>query len=203
MGVSFGRSGVSPNIAPNGATLVNAGGDSAFGVNWGSWQGGLATVNGLATTGATHFINSTDPTSATQLASLGSSVVSATYKYAGGPVPTNELGQQGKINSLTVGVNFSTQSITSYSVNASIPATPTVGATTWTASGSGAISQFTGASGIALIGTCYGCTLGKGDPAAQGTANGAFVGSAAEKMITSFGLKASNQAIAGVGYLSR
>jgi hypothetical protein len=202
-GVSFGRSGVGPNIAPNGATLVNAGGDPRFGVNWGSWQGGLATVNGAATSGSTHYINSIDTTSATQLASLGSSLVNATYTYKGGPAPTNQAGTQGAITSLSVAVNFSSQSITNYTVNASIPATPTVSATTWNASGSGTVSQFTGASGIALMGTCYGCTPGKGDPAAQGSANGALVGSAAEKMITSFGLKAANQAIAGVGYLSR
>ena len=201
-GVSFGRSHVSPNIAPNGATLVNAGGDPKFGVNWGSWQSGVATVNGLATTGSTHYINSIDPTSATQLASLGSSLVSATYKYMSGPAPTNQLGTQGTITSLSVGVNFSAQSITGYTVNAYIPATSTVAATTWNANGGGTISQFTGPSGIALMGTCSGCASG-GTPAANGTANGAFVGSAAEKMITSFGLKAANQAIAGVGYLSR
>ena len=203
MGVSFGRSVANPAISSNGATLANAGGDAAFGVNWGSWQGALATVNGAATTGSTHFINSIDPTSASQFASLGSSLVNATYTYKGGPAPTDQLGTQGKINSLSVGVNFSTQSITNYTVNASIPANAAVGATTWNASGSGTISQFTGASGIALIGTCYGCTPGKGDPAAQGSANGAFVGSAAQKMITSFGLTAASQAISGVGYLSR
>jgi hypothetical protein len=199
MGVSFGRSGVNLAISPNGAALVNAGGDPAFGVNWGSWQGGLALVNGAATDGSTHFAASTMLTSATQLAALPSSVVSATYNYAGGPAPTNQLGTQGTITALSVGVNFSTQSITGYTVNATIPATPTLAAATWSASGSGTISQFTGASGIALSGNkCTGCVSG-----AQGTANGAFVGSMAEKMITSFGLKAANQAIAGVGYLSR
>jgi hypothetical protein len=187
-GVSFGHSGVNLGISSNGATLANGGGDAAFGVNWGSWQGGLATVNGVPTDGATHFAASTMLTSAAQLASLSQSVVSATYNYVGGPAPTNQLGQQGTINSLSVGVNFSTQMITNYSVNA------TVGTTNWNANGSGTISQFTGASGIPLSG---------GTPTAQGTANGAFVGGAAEKMITSFGLKAANQAIAGVGYLSR
>ena len=198
-GVSFGHSGVNLGISPNGATLVNAGGDPKFGVNWGSWQGGVATVNGVATDGSTHFAASTMLTSAAQLAALPPGLVSATYNYVGGPAPTNQLGQQGTINSLSVGVNFSTQSITNYTVNASIPATSTVAATAWSASGSGTISQFTGASGISLSGNkCSGCV-----PGAQGTANGAFVGSAAEKMITSFGLKATNQAISGVGYLSR
>lgn len=196
-GVSFGRSIMNPDISPNGATLVNAGSDPQFGVKWGSWQGGLATVDGAATTGSTHFITSMITTTPAQLASLGPTlgpnVVNANYSYVGGPAPTNDSGQQGTINSLSVVVNFSAQTIKSYTVDA------TVGATNWTANGSGTISQFTGASGIGLMGkSCPSCGSD-----AQGTANGAFVGTAAEKMITSFGLKTANQAIAGVGYLSR
>ena len=117
---------------------------------------------------ATHFIDSTNLTSAAQLAAMPSTLVNASYSYAGGPPPTDHLGTQGTINSLTVGVNFSTQSITSYAVNA------TVGAATWTGSGSGSISSFTGAAGIGLSGNCTGCA-GGGSPTTKGTANGAFV----------------------------
>lgn len=195
-GVSFGGSVLNPDISPNGAMLVDQGGDAQFGVKWGTWQGGLATVNGAATTGSTHFITSMITTTPAQLASLGPNVVKADYEYVGGPAPTDQLGNAGTINKLQVGVNFSTQQITNYAVSAS------AGGMTMTGNGSGTISQFTGSSGIALSnGTCTGCT--SGSPTPQGTANGAFVGSAAERMITSFGLKAANQAIAGVGYLSR
>ena len=90
----------------------------------------------------------------------------------------------------------STQTITSYAVNA------TVGAATWTGNGSGSIASFTGAAGINLSGNCTGCA-GGGSPTTKGTANGAFVGAAAERMITSFGLNKGNQAIAGAAYLSR
>lgn len=198
-GISRGLSGFNLSIAPNGATLANTGGDAAWGVNWGSWQGGLATVAGNATNGSTHFIDSANLTSAAQLAALPPGLVTATYSYAGGPAPTDSSGTAGTVSSLNVGVNFSTQKITSYAVNAGIAGN------TWSASGSGTFSQFSGASGIPLTGSCTGCT---GNGTATGKANGAFVGSAAERMITSFGLKTGggpggNQAISGVGYLSR
>jgi hypothetical protein len=191
-----GLSGVNLSVAANGATLANTGGDAAWGVNWGTWQGGLALVGGSATNGATHFVESTNLTSAAQLAAMPSTLVNASYSYAGGPPPTDHLGNQGAINSLTVGVNFSTQTITSYAVNA------TVGAATWNGNGSGSIASFTGAAGINLSGNCTGCA-GGGSPTTKGTANGAFVGAAAERMITSFGLNKGNQAIAGAAYLSR
>jgi hypothetical protein len=192
-------SGMNPAVAAtaNGATPTNTGSDAAFAVNWGSWPGGLATVGGNATSGATHFIQSTNLTTATQLAAMPSSLVSATYNYAGGPPPTDKLGNPGVINSLSVGVNFSSQTITNYAVNA------TVGAQNWSASGSGSIANFTGASGISLSGNCSGCANGGGAPAANGSAHGAFVGSAADRMITSFGLKSAGNAMSGAAYLSR
>lgn len=193
-GTVLGQSAFNPAIAPTGAKLVNAGGDSAWGVDWGSWQGGATTVDGKTATGSVHFAHSTNLTTASQLGALSAGGVSATYNYLGGPAPTNEAGTAGKIDSLSVGVNFATQRITSYAVAA------TVDSKSWSASGSGTFSQFSGSSGVQLKGTCTGCAA----TAANGNANGAFVGSAAEKMITSFGLKAGNtQAISGVGYLGR
>lgn len=195
-GTFFGRSVVNPSIAMNGAALANAGGDATWGVDWGSWQGGAPTVNGKPAAGSVHFVHSTNLTSPAQLAALGANGVSAAYSYAGGPNPTNQSGDTGTINSLNVGVNFATQAITSYSVSA------TVDSKVWNASGSGSIAQFTGSSGIGLSGSCAGCTAAP-QTAATGTANGAFVGANAEKMITSFGLKSSNQAVSGAAYLGR
>jgi hypothetical protein len=200
---NLARSAADPTITPGLAVLGSAGGDAAWGVKWGSWQAGVATVNGRLTVGSTHFAESNNLTSATQLAALGSGLVSATYNYLGGPAPTNQLGlAPGSIQSLSVGVNFATQSITSYSVAA------TVDSKVWNANGSGTFAQFKGA-GIALNGSCSSCSVpllpgGLGGPAAAtGTANGAFVGGAAERMITAFGLNAGTHAIAGVGYLGR
>src|SRR5262249_24591741 len=80
-GMSFGQTAVNPVIEPGGATPANAGSDSTFGVNWGTWQGGLAKVNGRATSGSTNFISSTNLTTAAQLAALPPQIVTATYNY--------------------------------------------------------------------------------------------------------------------------
>ena len=196
-GTGFGETAVNPAIAPNGAKLANSGGDSALGVNWGTWQGGLATVNGRVARGGAHFIESNNLTTMTQLAALPPQVVNATYQYAGGLPPTNGAGVSGTVNSLTVGINLTTQTVTNYSLNA------TVGNANWNASGGGSLSQFLGTSGISLDGKCSGCAPGAGSATAHGTATGAFVGSQASGLMTSFGLKAANQTISGVGLLSR
>jgi len=189
------RSGVNSTVVANGAPFVNTGGDAAWGVDWGTWTGSQATVNGSATNGDTHYMNSTLLTSAAQLAAMPGSVITATYNYAGGPAPTDQAGATGAINSLSAGVNFGTQQITSYNVNA------TVGAANWTASGSGSFAQFRGA-GLSLSGSCSGCTVAPSVPA-NGTAHGLFVGSAAEKMITSFGLNAASKSVSGAALLAR
>jgi hypothetical protein len=197
IGGNSGRSSVNPVISPNGAMLVEAGSDAAFGVNWGAWQGGAPTVDGAPATGRVHFAGSTQLTTAAQLAALPPALVSATYNYMGGPAPANQAGTTGSISALSVAVNFSTQTVSNYSVAAN------AGGASWTASGSGSLAQFTGGSGIALSGQCAGCTPGSGTPTAQGSAHGSFVGPAAERMLTSFGLKAANQAISGAAVLSR
>lgn len=190
------RSGVNLAVAANGAPLSNSGGDAAWGINWGTWTGGQATVAGAATLGGTHFMNSTQLTSAAQLAAMPAMMVTATYSSPAGPAPTNQAGVAGTVNSLSVGVNFGSQQITSYNLNS------TVGAASWTANGNGSFAQFSGASGIALSGSCSGCA-GGGTPAASGTAHGVFVGGAAERMMTSFGLKAANQTVSGAALLAR
>jgi hypothetical protein len=135
-------------------------------------------------------------TTSAQLAGLSSSGVKGTYTYTGNGMVANYLGTSGTIQKLDVGVDFSKQMITSYDLQAKV-----IG--DWKASGSGSFAQFTGGSGIALTGSCTGCTPGAGSPTASGTAHGAFVGSQAEKMISTFGLTSSGQAISGAAYLSR
>jgi hypothetical protein len=191
--VSFGRSGNGVEVADNGVVPVT--GSGPYGVNWKSWAGGRVTVGGSATVGTTHMIESTRLTTATQLAAMPA-LVTASYAYAGGPAPTNGFGVPGAIKALDVEVNFSTQQITRYSLQASALAD-------WNAQGSGSIANFTGTVGIPLGGSCSGCTPGAGSPAASGTAHGAFVGPAAEGMITSFGLSAVGQSLSGSAYLER
>ena len=197
-GVSFGETAVNPTISPGGATLANAGSDPTLGVNWGTWQGGMARVNGRPTTGSTNFISSTNLTTAAQLAALPPQVVTATYNYVPGTGAVNGTASpNGVINSLSVGVNLTTQNVTNYSVNA------TVGGQTWTGNGSGTFTQYMSSSGISIDGKCAGCTPGAASPTSHGTATGALVGSQAEGMITAFGMKAANQSMSGTGVLAR
>jgi hypothetical protein len=197
-GVSFGETAVNPAISPGGATLANAGSDPTFGVNWGTWQGGMVRVNGRPTSGSVNFISSTNLTTAAQLAALPPQVVTATYNYVPGSGAVNGTASpNGTINSLSVGVNLTTQTVTSYAVNA------TVGTQTWTGSGSGSFADYASSSGMSIDGKCSGCTPGAGSPTSHGSATGAFVGSQAGGMMTSFGMKAANQSMSGTGLLSR
>jgi hypothetical protein len=145
-----------------------------------------------------NFISSTNLTTAAQLAALPPQVMTATYNYVPGTGAVTGTGSatNGTINSLSVGVNLTTQTVTNYAVNA------TVGSQNWNGNGSGSFTQYM-SSGISIDGKCAGCTPGAGSPTAHGTATGAFVGSQAEGMITSFGMKAANQSMSGTGQLSR
>jgi hypothetical protein len=194
-GAGFGRSGNGLEIEAENSVFTTAGEDKAFGVQWGSWAGGKVQVDGQVASGPVQVIDSSMKTTAAQLAALPASLVTATYSYTGGAV-ANFVGNQGAIQKLDVGVDFSKQMITSYDLQAKV-----IG--DWKASGSGSFAQFTGATGIALTGSCTGCNSGNGSPTASGTAHGAFVGPQAEKMISTFGLTSAGQAISGAAYLSR
>jgi hypothetical protein len=186
-----------PIVASNGAAFTTAGEDATWGVKWGSWAGGTVTVGGEAAAGPVHVIDSTMKTSPTKLGELAAAGVMGTYTYApGNGAVANYLGNAGTIQKLEVGVDFGKQMITSYDLQAKV-----IG--DWQAKGSGSFAQFTGASGIQLSGSCTGCNNGNGSPTAHGTAHGAFVGDAAQKMITSFGLTSAGQAISGAALLDK
>jgi hypothetical protein len=193
----FGRSGHGVEFEPSGkAVFTKAGEDSTFGVQWGTWAGGSVQVGDRIAAGPVHVIDSKMETTSAQLAALTASGVTGTYSYtAGNGTVSNYLGTPGTIQKLAVGLDFGKQRITSYDLQAKV-----IG--TWQASGSGSFAQFTGASGIALTGSCTGCNPG-GSPTAKGTAHGAFVGDAAQKMITSFGLTSAGQAISGAALLDK
>lgn len=191
-GVStFGRSGNGMTLTANGAEFENdVTNYMGTGVDWGTWKGGSPSVNSAMTVGGVHFIKTTDPTDLAKL-----TLVNASYSYAGGPAPTNNLGESGSIKTLNVNVDFTNQQITNYHLQASARAD-------WDVTGKGSISAFTGISGIELKGTCTGCSAA-GSPTASGTAHGGFVGPAAEGMITTFGLTSSGKSLSGAAYLTR
>ena len=190
----FGESGngVTVEVDSNAQSTTGSFGTT---INWTTWSGGEVKVGGVETVGATQVIGTTDKT---VLAALPASLVSATYTYSGvGPAPTNQAGVAGTINSLSVGVSFSNQMITSYDLNAS------AGGTTWdsrlNATAPHSITNFTDAGGIRLTGTCSSC-----GGTTAGTAHGTFVGTQAENLITTFGLSGSaNQSLNGAAVLDR
>ena len=194
---TFGRSGNGMMIKEDDAKFVAVGNDSpAFGgtIDWGTWQGGSVSVNGQVTTGGVHVISASDPTK--DLAALSPTLTTATYQnIVGTPAITNSLGDTGTISKLKVDVNFSTQQITNYNLQASAIAN-------WDVNGSGSVAAFTGTSGIALNGTCSSCTGGSMG-AANGTAHGTFVGPQAEGLITSFGLTSAGKSLSGAAYVTR
>jgi len=190
---SFGGSGNGVAVGRNGAVAVTGTGN--WGVSWESWQGNVATVSGQATSAPTRFIDSTMKTA---IADLSPTLTTATYSYAGGPGATTGAGVAATSLALNVGVNFTSQSITSYALNA------TAGQTSWTANGSGSFAQFTGSGGISLSGSCMGCTPSPQGNSASGTAHGAFVGGPmAPGMITSFGLSSTGQSLSGAALLNK
>lgn len=196
--VGFVDSSFSGNSA-NGASIEPIGGlssmSSSGSVEWTTWEGGVVFVDGQTVLGSTHVIRTTNKT---DLASLSPSLISATYMYSGGPAPTNELGEKGTINSLSVGVNFSTQMLTGYDLNAS------AGGVTWDSklntTAPHTIADFTGVGGVRLTGSCSGACSGT----TSGSAHGTLVGAQAENMITTFGLSGGLlKALSGAASLSR
>ena len=163
-------------------------------VDWGTWQGDSVSVNGMATQGGVHVISTTMPTS--DVAALGPTLKTATYSYSPGMgVATNNAGTAAAIQALDVKVDFSSQQIMNYHLQASA-----VGQ--WDVNGSGSVAAFTGTSGIALKGTCSNCAGGSMGTA-SGTANGTFVGAQAEGLNTSFGVSSAGKSLAGAAYLTR
>ena len=119
----------------------------------------------------------------------------------GGTRPTDELGRVGDLTSISAKVNFATQKITDYNLSA------TNSGRTWDGSGSGTFGQFLSSNdGLRLNGLCTGCIDGFGNPVtstANGFAKGAFVGSQAQGLITTYGLQSNDQGISGAAVLQR
>jgi len=158
----------------------------ANGIQWGRWSGDIIRIeNGqlVNSLGSYHYMYSPNLTTPTQLAAITGSF---TYNYVGGTAPTDERGTVGRITSTSVAVDFSSQQITNYSLRLTIPSS--LISEDWSASGNGSFKQFAGG-GIALAGTCNGCSGSPSTPA-TGSAHGAFVGPQANSLISAFNLLA-------------
>ena len=193
-GVGGTRTLVGSGFITGTATQANIGGDAALGVDWGRWDGAYIVPGVTGTTGSMHYINASNITSAAQLAALpGAGVVTATYQFAGGTLPTNQLGQTGNIVSATAVANFTTSMLTGYTLNANTPGR------NWNVSGNGSFAQFGSSNGIALTGFCTGCAVA----AATGQASGQFTGAAAQGIVSGFGVQSGTDSASGAILLKR
>jgi hypothetical protein len=166
---------------------------------WGRWSGDTLRVEGgevVNPLGSYHYMYSPNLTTSTQLAAITGSF---TYSYVGGTAPTDERGTVGRISSASVAVDFSKQQITNYSLSLTIPSS--LISEDWSATGNGSFKQFSG-NGIALAGTCNGCSGSLSTPA-TGSAHGAFVGPQARGMISAFNLQAGGNSVAGTAAFGR
>jgi FecR protein len=168
-------------------------------VNWGRWENGFV-IDNVDSRGSLHFLNTSNLTTQTQLAAL--LPITATYGFVGGTRPTDEFGRVGDLTRISANVNFSTQQITDYTLSANNSGR------TWDAHGSGTFGQFLSSNnGLRLDGLCTGCsTDASGNPitsTANGFAKGAFVGSQAQGLITTYGLQANEKGISGAAVLKR
>ncbi|MEO5862126.1 MAG: FecR family protein [Burkholderiales bacterium] len=186
---------------PSGAALAESGSSSELGVNWGRWDNGFE-IEGKDPRGSLHFLNTSNLTTRSQIAAM--LPITATYNLVGGTRPTDELGRVGDLTAISANVNFATQKITDYTLSANNSGR------TWDARGNGTFGQFLSSSeGLRLNGLCTGCRTDDDDPGrsvtstANGFAKGAFVGSQAQGLITTYGIRANEKGISGAAVLKR
>jgi FecR protein len=182
----------------NSATLAETGSNAALAVNWGRWDQGYS-VAGKDTTASLHVINAARLTTSSELAALP---ITATYNLVNATRPTDELGRVGDLTKLSANINFATQRITDYTISA------TNSGRQWDAKGSGTFGEFVAsANGLRLNGFCTGCQPdgagGAVTSSANGFAKGAFVGSRAQGIVTTYGVQANDKGISGAAVLQR
>ncbi|HEY7987441.1 MAG TPA: hypothetical protein VIE17_11075 [Methylophilaceae bacterium] len=212
--VGFAVNGSGTTSASLGtASVISDGSDPALGVRWGRWGGGTYNLNeknnnaeiSAAPSGHLAFITGTQITTLSQLAAMpGLGITTASYTLASGSFPTTLDGVSGShLTAASASVNFSSNTITSYSIAGT--GSTSLGFNNWSASGSGSIANFMSSTGISLSGSCSGgaggCTSGG---ALSGTATGGFVGAQAQGLISTFGLNGPGGTnIAGAVYMKR
>jgi len=189
-------------FSSGGATLVDVGGagGAGLGVNWGRWAGNyFVSENGtrVDTVGSLHFIHSPNLTTPAQLGKL--SGVANFNTVLGGTTPIDEQGGRYTLSTGSVKVNFGTQQVIDYNLGLT-------GTTrNWTAGLQGGPVSFDQAlkGGIPLSGGCTGCAAPSVTPA-TGQASVLFVGPAAERAISGFGLRTdSGAAVTGTMAVAR
>jgi hypothetical protein len=181
----FNRSIKPTNARGNQGNLVASQGNG-WGVGWGTWQGGAATAAARAGNSNMPAVVANNLPSRAKDAAFPLKPITANYQYSGGGTVSGTAGA-GTVNSLSIGVNLTTDRISNYSVGA------TVGSQQWTGNGGGTFNQFQ-SSGIMLRGNCSGCVAGPASPAAVGSATGGF---SSGNIDTSFNMRSGIQTMSG------
>lgn len=158
------------------ATASDGGSNALTGISWGRWSGGTASVSDSTGTTLTtvdlstqslHWIAGAETTQALALPLTGT----ATYNFAGGTRPTDNAGNVGAVNTMTLGVDFLNQNV---SANVSV----VVGGNQWDAQASSATLNSNGSFGAAFDTVSLSSATLTSPSNLQGQFNGALVGPA-------------------------
>jgi hypothetical protein len=150
---------------------VNTGSDRTTGLQWGRWTGGGMTVSVGAEQQAVDlglrslaWVMSADADTPPVLPQVGN----ATYTFAGGTAPVDQSGNQGILNGAVLDADF-TNAIVTTSLDF------TLGATTWDATGTGAIGAQANVADHHFAGALNVSIGGGQSPTGTGTFAGFFV----------------------------
>jgi hypothetical protein len=177
------------------ASLVDLGGNSTIGVNWGRWEGDFVVrESGQVdqTYGGFHYIYTPN---VTPLSVIQARTGSFDYALAGGTAPTDQNGNTGVLDSFDISVNFDSATIDSVYLSG------TVGTTSFSASSSAT-------SGVAItdaLNPDLGINITDSSNTLAGRVDMQFIGNNAEGIAASYGLQGdtapSQTAITGTALL--
>jgi hypothetical protein len=170
-----------------GATISSSGFDAATGFNWGRLSGNVSAtdrITGLtsvyAIPGFMHFVSGPAQTGPTTYPQTGTT----TYTLVGATAPTDNAGNSGTLNSLTMTADFTNRSVAA-TVNATVAGTTLVGTTTNARITDNGFAASTGKAVGNLAVTCTG-TCGVTH---NGQLNGQFYGAGATGAAIVYGMQ--------------
>jgi hypothetical protein len=187
-GVTTVVPGCSPcTLSVGQSTLQDAGGLGGVGtaLNWGRWEGDVVVGDNGTTSspiGGLHYIYSPNETPYSTVTSMTGNYY---YSLAGGTAPTDEQGVAGALNSASISVDFSTQTLSSAFLDGN------VNGKSFSAYSSTSVplaDLYQPDNGIEMSGSCYGGACGT-SMAINGRMSANFVGPNAERIIGVYGLE--------------
>lgn len=176
--------------------------DNLMGVVWGRWlpNTNISGINNPLK--ALSYISGSYITKSSDFLNVPIGIRnSATYNSVGGNIIKDGNAVMSGIITGSAVVDFTAQAISNYTIN--ITNSPLGN---FNAVGSGTINDFVSSPGINLVGSCNGMGVCYTGVTVYGKAHGAFVGHAAEGLISAYNLNLSNASgvkVGGVIYMKR